>query len=121
MSRLLFFLTISVGVASMACSSHCPVLLEPAFDVTVLDPSGASLCNATVTVAGTDNVTLQSLPEADGGCTYREATMVRPGTYTVTASAPAHQAASKSNVIITADTCGQDSIAQLTLTLPIGQ
>ena len=122
MSRSLFaILTAGLGIA---CSNgaRCPVLLNPAFDVTVVDTSGNDLCNAVVNVTGPDSTTLRAYPMLDdAGCAYREETMVRAGTYSVTATLPGYQSATQSGVVITADACGQDSLATLTLTLVAGQ
>jgi hypothetical protein len=113
-STLSRFVLIAAGYV-VGCGSSCPVFLESAFDVTVVDTNGNAICDAVVAASGPRDVVLQSLARGDGGCIYQESDRAPAGSYTVTATAAGYEPASQA-ADVADDRCGQSSVA-VTLTL----
>jgi len=109
--RKLLFLLISLALVAVVATAQ---VQNGQFNGTVLDPSGAAIPNAKVTVTnlGT-NLSVTATTNQSGGYMARE---LPPGNYKITAEAPGFRTASNTNVTLNAG-----SIQRVDMRMEIGQ
>jgi hypothetical protein len=114
MRRLLLLLACALA----GCGTppvNCTAEAVSSLNVTVLDPGGQRVCDATVTARdGSFSATLMALGPA-AQCVYA-GPFERAGTYVVTAEKAGFQTATAQGVTVTADVCHVKPVS-LTLTL----